>query len=146
MLKSVYLYKLRIKLDGEYVLIPQITNIDIQTSGTIQSWKPFEMNGFEDHLKTGASIKFVVTGQRDYGNEASDAVANCKMKTLGASEFDFECEFPDGEVIEFSAVVNTTKDGGGAAEDINALEFELFVKGQPTTKTEATAQTTYDEE
>lgn len=137
MIKNVYEHKLRIKINEEYVLIPQITSLDVETSGTIQSWKPFELLGWDDHLKTGNSRKYVVVAIRDYGNIASDTIAKCKDKDGENVVFEFEYEFPDGEVIEFTGLVHTTKDGGGATEDNNTLEFEVYQKGKATQKTAA---------
>ena len=77
-------------------------------------------------------------------SEASDMVSIAEMESFSISidgnveksgtdcDTKFEWDFPNGDKLEFDAVVNVTNIGGGDSTNVAALEFDVMSHGKPT--------------
>lgn len=125
--------ELYIKKDEKYLGIANVTSLDNSNSGVIKDWKPAELKGATQHLKTANDEKIAINGKRTIGDPGNDALCALYRVTGMEANQDFAYVAADGRVMLFNATVNLTKiDSSGEMDDVAAIEGELLMNGYPT--------------
>lgn len=119
--------------------IADCESFGVSFDNSIESWTPFETEGWIRRLMTGKGVTITVTGKRNIGDAGNDAVAALAWKNGREAERDFQWTFPDGTVVLFkSAVINVTNVGAGDSTGVGPLEFEVQSNGKPEVTLPAT--------
>lgn len=125
--------ELYIKEQDQYLGIANVTSLDNSNSGGIKDWKPAELKGATQHLKTSNDEKIGINGKRTIGDPGNDALCALYRVTGMEANRDFAYVAADGRVMLFNATVNLSKiDSSGEMDDIAAIEGELLINGYPT--------------
>lgn len=125
--------ELYIKVNEQYLGIANVTSLDNTNSGVIKDWKPAELKGATQHLKTANDEKIAINGKRTLGDPGNDALCALYRKTGMDANQDFAFVAADGRVMLFNATVNLSKiDSSGEMDDLAAIEGELLLNGYPT--------------
>lgn len=104
---------------NEFVNIKGLNSLSHSPTSTDAETTDFDSNGISEHMKAergeswtlaGFSLEDVLTGERDPGQEAVEALAaDVGLDSLGT----FRITSPGGNVATFSATAEVTKAGGG---------------------------------
>jgi len=125
--------ELYIKKDEQYIGIANVTSLDNSNSGVIKDWKPAELKGATQHLKTANDEKIAINGKRTIGDPGNDELCALYRATGLEANRDFAYVAADGRVMLFNATVNLTKiDSSGEMDDVATIEGELLMNGYPT--------------
>lgn len=117
------------KAEPRWIGMAGITNLNLETSGTVQSYFEMEHHGYESNYKTAISGSITTTALRYFGDEGSDLLFNTQWRLSPQANMDFRIIMPD-RVIYFNAVV-LVNNIGGATEDMITGEIEFRVNGEP---------------
>jgi hypothetical protein len=111
--------------------IANLESLELAIDGTVQDWYAFDAEGFARNLVTAKKITFTGAAKIT-ADDAGNEYLQSKMLAIGAeAQTKFELTFPSGATLTGDCNVNVTG-GLGAAEDVDAIEFEVHVDGKPT--------------
>lgn len=112
-------------------VVKDAESLAISIDGKIEEWNPMDMGGWARRLMTAKSITVSMGGKRNYGDPGNDYVASLAWKNGQACNSIFTITFPNGDMLAFDCVINTTSMAGDSTA-INALEWEALSDGKPT--------------
>lgn len=119
-----------------YVNIADCETFSVTFNNGVETWTPFEGEGWQRALMTAKAIQISVTAKRNVGDAGNDYIAGLAFKNGRDAEADFQWTFPDGTKVKFSdSVVNVTNLGAGDSTNVAPLEFEIQSNGKPTITT-----------
>lgn len=97
----------------------------------VEEWKPYDLKGWTNRLKTGKSITISVSGKRTIGDKGNDFVAGKAFLSGVDCNAYMKWVFPDGTVVGIDVVINVTALGAGDSTAVGTLEFDLLSRGIP---------------
>jgi len=115
-----------------YKEVADLEEMQITVDGTVVEWTPYSQKGWTRRAVTGKKLGIAFKGKRNYGDAGNDYVAGLILKKGKDVETDCKVTMPNGDLLEFPCVINTTNVFGGASTDLNALEFECLSDGEPS--------------
>lgn len=114
------------------VAIADLETFSVSMDNNVEEWTPMDTEGWIRRLMTGKAFTITLSGKRNVGDTGNDFVAGLSWKTGQDVTIPFEWEFPNGDKLTFSAVINVTTPGGGDSTNVDALEFDAMSDGKPT--------------
>ncbi|SEA06043.1 hypothetical protein SAMN04515656_10344 [Eubacterium aggregans] len=114
------------------VSIADLETFSVSMDNNVEEWTPMDTEGWIRRLMTGKAFTISLSGKRNVGDAGNDFVAGLSWKTGQNVTVPFEWEFPNGDKLAFSAVINVTTPGGGDSTNVDALEFDAMSDGKPT--------------
>ncbi|MCM1286547.1 MAG: hypothetical protein NC213_10250 [Acetobacter sp.] len=114
-----------------WTAIKDIEEMQVTIDGNIVEWTPYDQKGWARRGLTGKKIGIAIKGKRNYGDSGNDYVASKLLKLGKDTESQFKVTLPNGDILEYDCIVNTTNAFGGPSNDMNALEAELLSDGEP---------------
>lgn len=126
----------KIKVEDEFVTIANMESFEISFDGQVQTWTPFELDGFQRALKTGLALSLSSDIKREYGDAGNDALWETAMLVGEDCTKEFQWTMVDGTIVTFNAVVNV-ESLGGSATDVEAMSVSFTVDGKPTIQPKA---------
>ena len=118
--------------DSTLVVIKDMTTFGVSVEGQNEEWFPLDQEGWARQANTGKKMVISLSGKRNYGDDGNDYIAGMMMKTGKDCETVFEWTLPDGSKLAGNCIINLTAPGGGDANALNTLEFEILLDGKPT--------------
>jgi hypothetical protein len=117
---------------ADMVAIADMETFEPSIDGKVQEWTPMDTFGWLRRFLTGKSLSLKINGKRNSGDPGNDYVSSRAFCTGADCNSKFSVVFPNGETLDFDCVVNISKNFGGQAADLSALEFEILSDGKPT--------------
>lgn len=125
--------------------IAECETFSISIDNGVETWTPFEGEGWQSALQTSKAITISVTAKRVIGDPGNDFVAEKWLANGQEAYAYFDWTFPDGTVVSWpKAVISVTNLNGGDSTNVAPLEFEIISNGRPKKKnqdSEATSKT-----
>lgn len=112
--------------------IAEMETFSISIDGNVEEWTPMDTKGWVRRLMTGKGFSISLSGKRNTKDEGNNFIAGLAWKTGTECSFPATIEFPSGDKLDFSSVVNVTACEGGDSTNVSVLEFELMSDGKPT--------------
>lgn len=112
--------------------IAEMESFSISIDGNVEEWKPMESAGWTKRMTTGKSLTISLSGKHCPSDAGNAYIAGLAWKSGTDCDTKFEWDFPNGDKLEFDAVVNVTNIGGGDSTNVAALEFDVMSHGKPT--------------
>ena len=116
----------------DMVSIAEMESFSISIDGNVEEWKPMESAGWTKRMTTGKSLTISLSGKHCPSDAGNAYIAGLAWKSGTDCDTKFEWDFPNGDKLEFDAVVNVTNIGGGDSTNVAALEFDVMSHGKPT--------------
>ena len=117
---------------SDMVSIAEMESFSISIDGNVEEWKPMESAGWTKRMTTGKSLTISLSGKHCPSDAGNAYIAGLAWKSGTDCDTKFEWDFPNGDKLEFDAVVNVTNIGGGDSTNVAALEFDVMSHGKPT--------------
>jgi len=117
---------------GTFVVIKDVESFEPTFSNKVESWTPFDTEGWERNLTTGKGIKIAIKGKRNEGDPGNDYVADKTMDIGEDANSILEMTFPNGDKLTVPCVVDTKSIGGGKSTEVSQLESDFVSDGKPT--------------
>lgn len=112
--------------------IKDAEEMQVTIDGNVVEWSPYDQHGWTRRSMTGKKIGIALKGKRNFGDAGNDYVAD-KLTKMGKDvESQFQVTLPNGALLEYDCIINTTNAFGGAANDLNNLECEILSDGEPS--------------
>ena len=115
---------------SEYSSIADLEEFNLSVENNTETWNSISDGGYQNALNTGKAVSGSFSGKRCLGDAGNDYIDSLRWNIGKAAEADFQIEFPNGDKLEFTAVVALT-DLLGAATDVVPLSGDITVKGKP---------------
>ncbi len=113
--------------------IADMESFSVSFNNGVQTWNPFEHEGWQRALMTTKAVTISISGKRNVGDTGNDFVAGLAFKNGRDAEGVLQWTFQDGTIVLFEdAVFSVTALGAGGTGDVAPLEFEVQSNGQPT--------------
>lgn len=122
----------RLSEASDMVSIAEMESFSISIDGNVEEWKPIESAGWTKRMTTGKSLTISLSGKHCPSDAGNAYIAGLAWKSGTDCDTKFEWDFPNGDKLEFDAVVNVTNIGGGDSTNVAALEFDVMSHGKPT--------------
>ena len=122
----------RLSEASDIVSIAEMESFSISIDGNVEEWKPMESAGWTKRMTTGKSLTISLSGKHCPSDAGNAYIAGLAWKSGTDCDTKFEWDFPNGDKLEFDAVVNVTNIGGGDSTNVAALEFDVMSHGKPT--------------
>ena len=122
----------RLSEASDMVSIAEMESFSIYIDGNVEEWKPMESAGWTKRMTTGKSLTISLSGKHCPSDAGNAYIAGLAWKSGTDCDTKFEWDFPNGDKLEFDAVVNVTNIGGGDSTNVAALEFDVMSHGKPT--------------
>lgn len=122
----------RLSETSDMVSIAEMESFSISIDGNVEEWKPMESAGWTKRMTTGKSLTISLSGKHCPSDAGNAYIAGLAWKSGTDCDTKFEWDFPNGDKLEFDAVVNVTNIGGGDSTNVAALEFDVMSHGKPT--------------
>ena len=122
----------RLSEASDMVSIAEMESFSISIDGNVEEWKPMESAGWTKRMTTGKSLTISLSGKHCPSDAGNAYIAGLAWKSGTDCDTKFEWDFPNGDKLEFDAVVNVTNIGGGDSTNVAALEFDVMSHGKPT--------------
>ena len=122
----------RLSEASDMVSIAEMESFSISIDGNVEEWKPMESAGWTKRMTTGKSLTISLSGKHCPSDAGNAYIAVLAWKSGTDCDTKFEWDFPNGDKLEFDAVVNVTNIGGGDSTNVAALEFDVMSHGKPT--------------
>lgn len=117
--------------ETEMAIVRDMETFEIAFDNGVEEWNPMDQNGWVRRLVTAKSLTISLAGKRHYGDPGNDYIAGLAFANGNDAVTVAEVEFPNGDILAMTAVVNVTTCAGGDSTAIGALEFELMSDGAP---------------
>lgn len=114
-----------------YDTIADLEEFNISIDNNIETWYSIADEGWQNALLTAKALSGSFNGKRTLGDKGNDYIDGLRYKIGKEAEADFQIEFPNGDKLEFTAVVGLTDLLGGAT-GVAPLSGDLTGKGKPT--------------
>lgn len=111
--------------------IADMESFSMSIDGSVEEWTPMTTDGWVRRLMTGKSFSISLTGKRNIGDDGNDYVAAVAWKDGLECTTKAEVEFPNGDKLEFTAVIDVKNVGGADSTNVAPLEFDLMCDGKP---------------
>lgn len=113
-----------------YQTIANLETVEMAIDGNVVDWFALDAQGFARNMITAKKIAFNCAAKLTPGDAGNDYVAGKMLSVGSGARSMFQLTFPTGAVLFGNCNINVTS-GLGAAEDVDALEFEILVDGAP---------------
>ncbi|MFT8347685.1 phage tail tube protein [Clostridium saccharoperbutylacetonicum] len=128
--------------DADMATIADMETLTMKIDGKVEDWTPMTTSGWARKLMTGKSFSISLKGKRNYGDAGNDYVADCAWKDGLDCSTKAQIEFPNGDTVNFNAVIDVSNPGGDDSTKVAPLEFELQGDGKPSYVKATTTTTT----
>lgn len=128
-----YENQFQIKVGEEMVNIADIETYSVEFSNGVETWTPYDTEGWQRAMMTAKSVTIKASGKRNVGDAGNDEVAGCALANGRDAERDFQWTYPNGMKLLFpGSPINVTNLGAADATNVAPLEFEVISNGKPT--------------
>lgn len=111
--------------------IANLESFEMAIDGKVVDWYAMDGAGFARNLVTAKKITFKCAAKTT-ADDAGNEYIQSKMLAVGsAAQSAFELTFPSGASLTGDCNINMTK-ALGASDDVDPMEFEVLVDGEPT--------------
>ncbi len=114
-----------------YSTIADLEEFNISIENNIETWYSIADGGWQNALLTAKALSGSFSGKRTLGDTGNDYIDGLRYKIGKEAEADFQVGFPNGDKLEFTAVVGLTDLMGGAT-GVAPLSGDITGKGKPT--------------
>ena len=114
-----------------YSTIADLEEFNISIENNIETWYSIADDGWQNALLTAKALSGSFSGKRTLGDTGNDFIDSKRYSIGKDAEADFEIGFPNGDKLQFTAVVGLT-DLLGAATNVAPLSGNITGKGKPT--------------
>lgn len=118
-------------IEKDMVTPTDLENFAPSIDGTIEEWFAMDAKGWAKAAMTGKKMSFSFKGKRSVGDPGNDYIAGLAWKFGQDVMTKFEWVMVSGAKIEAEVVINVTTPGGGDTTNIDSLEFEAIIYGEP---------------
>lgn len=117
--------------DEDMVPVKGMSTFSPSIDGNPEEWKEMENEGWTSRMVVGKSLGVSLSGKRCLGDPGNDYIEACAWGIGDSCNSKFEWEFPSGAKLSFDCVVVVSNVGGGDADSVAPLEFEVQSDGKP---------------
>ena len=115
----------------DFVTIADMETASISIDTGVENWNSITENGWQKSLVTAKALTLSMSGKRNFGDAGNDYIASKWNKLGQEANTTVQVTFPNGDMMEFKAVVSITDFLGADSTNVAPLGFDLISDGEP---------------
>lgn len=116
---------------SNYVAIADMESADIAVETGVEEWYSITDGGWKKALATSKAFTMSMAGKRHVGDAGNDLIANKWNKNGQDCNVDVRVTFPNGDILQFTAIASISSIWGAEGTAVAPLEFDLIANGEP---------------